>query len=161
MRSNDTEVFVQLASQRNATLNMCQPNDFKNLRQDFLAEIFGVPLRTRIEGGRDANNHAIKREIATATKAQITGLAISGIKWLYDRKEYARSEENCSNCGSIVVSLSSEAKQTEMVRNGLVINAMLFTAQILSPRAQPKLYFNYRQWGYTQVSCGKTARSGE
>ena len=46
MRSNDTELFVQSASQREAALNMRQPADFQILRQDFPAEAFGVLLRT-------------------------------------------------------------------------------------------------------------------
>ena len=60
-----------------------------------------------------------------------------------------------------MVSLPSEAMQTEVVRNGLVINAMLFTAQVWSPRAQPKQCYNCSQWGHTQASCGKAARCGE
>ena len=68
MRSTDTEVFVQSVSQRDAALNMRQPNEFKILRQDFLVEVSGFSLRSRIEGDRDAQNHAIIREIEIATK---------------------------------------------------------------------------------------------
>ena len=73
MRSNDTEVFVKSASQRGAALNMRQPAEFEILRQDFPVEVDGVPLLTRIEGGRDANNYAIIRGIETAKKARIPG----------------------------------------------------------------------------------------
>ena len=80
MRNINTEVFVQSTSQRGAALNMRQLSELKILRQDFPVEVFGVPLRTRIEGGRDANNYAIIREIETATKARISGLVINRIR---------------------------------------------------------------------------------
>ncbi|CCU75202.1 AIR1 domain-containing protein [Blumeria hordei DH14] len=161
MRSHDTEVYVQSASQRDAALKMCQPPEFKIFRQDFPVEVFGVPLRTRIVGGRDADNYAIIREIETATKVRIPGLRINRIRWLHDGKKYQRSKKNRQSRGSIVVSLLSEAMQTKVVRNGLVINAMLFTAQAYSPRAQPKQCFNCSQWGHIQASCGKAARCSE
>ena len=48
-----------------------------------------------------------------------------------------------------------------MVRHGIVIYTMLYTAQVWSPRAQPKQCYNCSQWGHTQASCGKAARCGE
>ena len=72
------------------SLPLRQTSEFQIRRQDFPVEVFEVPLRTRIEGGRDADNHAIIEEI-----------------------------------------------QMEVVRNGLIINAILFNAQIWFPRAQP------------------------
>ena len=86
---------------------------------------------------------------------------ISRIRWLHDGKEHQRSKKNGRTRGSIVVSLPSEAMQTEVVRNGLVMNAMLYTAQVWSPRSQPKQCYNCSQWGHTQASCGKPARCGE
>lgn len=80
IRSNDTGVFVQSASQEDTALNMRQLADFQILGQDFPVEVFAVPLRTRIKGGIDANNHAIIRKIETATRAQISGLTINRIR---------------------------------------------------------------------------------
>ena len=151
MWSNDTEVFVQLASQRDAALNMRQPNEFKILRQDFPVEVNDVPSWTRIEGSRDANNYAIIREIETAARARILGSSINRIRWLHLEREHQRSKKNGRTRGIIVVSLPSESMQMEVVRNGLVMNAMLFTAQVLSPRAQPKQCFNCSQWGHTGI----------
>ena len=129
MRSNDTDVFIQSMSQRYAAPNIRQSSEFK-IRQDFPVEVPGVPLQTRIEGGRDANNYTIIRETETVMKARITGLAINRIRWLHVGKEIQRSKNNVRNRGSKVVSLPSEAIQMEVVRQCLVINAMLFTAQV-------------------------------
>ena len=87
MRSNDTEVFVQSAFQRDAALNMRQPNEFKILRQDLAVELSGIPLRTRIEGG-DAENNATISEIETASEARIPCLKIDRIQWLHDGKKH-------------------------------------------------------------------------
>ena len=83
MRNNDNKVLVQSASQGDTVLDMRQAIDFQISKQDFSLEIFGVPLRTRIEGGRDAVNHAIIAEIETATGAWVGGLAINRIRWLH------------------------------------------------------------------------------
>ena len=80
MRSNDTEMFFQSASQRDAALNMRQPNDFKILRKDIPVKISRVQLRTRIESGRDTKNYAIIRGMETATENKIPGLTINRIR---------------------------------------------------------------------------------
>ena len=115
MRSSDTEVFFQSASQRDAAINMRQPSEFKILQQDFPGEISGVPLQTRIEGVRDSNNYVIIREIETVKGVRILGLSISRIRKLHDGKEVQRSKKNGRNRGSIVVSLPPKAIQTETV----------------------------------------------
>ena len=38
---------------------------------------------------------------------------------------------------------------------------MQYSAQVWSPKAQPKQCYNCSQWGHTQASCGKAARCGE
>ena len=72
--------------------------------------------------------------------------------------EHARSKKNGRNRGLIGVRLLSEAMQIEVVRNGLVINAMHFTAQVWSLWALSKQCFNCSQWGHTQVSSGRTSK---
>ena len=111
------------------------------LRQDSPVESLGVPPRKRIEDGRNSNNHAMIREIEAASKALFLGLKTNRIRWLHDRKEYGPSKKNGLNQGSIMVSLPLEALQTEVVRNGLIINAMLSIAQMWSSRAQLKQCF--------------------
>ena len=63
--------------------------------------------------------------------------------------------------GSIFASLPTEAFQCEVIRNGIVYNSMLYTAQLWSPRAQIKQCFNCCQWGHTQASCNRARRCGE
>lgn len=161
LRSNDTEVFVQSTSQRDAALNMAQPKAFKILRHDFPVEVCGVPLRTKIEGGANANNISLLQDMCVAMKAKIPDLKINRIRWLHDGKEHERAKENGHTRGSIIISLPTENLQEQVVRHGIVLNAMLYTAQMWSPRAQVKQCFNCSQWGHTQASCGKAARCGE
>lgn len=161
MRSNDTEVFVQSATQRDVALNMAEIEDFQVLRQDFPVEVYGVPLRTKIEGGKYANNTTLIREMESSTAVRIPGLKINKIRWMHDGKEIERAKTNGRTRGSIVLSLPTEVLQKQVVRHGIVINAMLYSAQVWSPRAQAKQCYNCSQWGHTQASCGKAARCGE
>ena len=52
LMSNDTEVFVQSISQRDAALNMAQLKEFCVVKQDYPVEILGVPLGTITQGGK-------------------------------------------------------------------------------------------------------------
>ena len=161
MRSKDTEVFVQSAVQRDAALSMPHPEAFKILKQDFPVEISGVPLQTPIEGGKNANNDELIKSIIKATKVRIPGLQINRISWLHDGKEKVHSKKAGHSRGTVIMSLPSEELQTDVVRNGKVLNAMLYSAQLWSPKVQAKQCFNCSQWGHTQVVCQKSARCGQ
>ncbi|KAI0995868.1 hypothetical protein K3495_g12312 [Podosphaera aphanis] len=160
MRSNDTEVFVGSTAQRDAALNMPHPETFKILRQDYPVEISGVPLGTKVQGGKNADNKAIIKEIIQASK-RIARLEINRIRWLHDGKEISKAKSSGKTRGTLIVSLPTEALQKEVVRNVIVIDSILYTAQLWSPRAQVKQCFNCSQWGHTQAACGKAARCGE
>lgn len=73
MQSKDTEISVQSAFQRDSTLNMLKSADLKIVWKDFHVGVSSVLLRSRIEGGRDADKNAIVKEIVIATGAQILG----------------------------------------------------------------------------------------
>lgn len=161
MRSHDTEVFVQSARQRDAALNMPHPETFKILRQDYPVEVPGVPLSTKIEGGKNANNNGLITKIIEGSIIRIPGLQINRIRWLHDGREVTNSQTNGHKRGSIIVSLPTEALQAEVVRNGLVLDSMLFSAHLWSPKGHVKQCFNCNQWGHTQALCRKEARCGE
>nr|ABW72068.1 hypothetical protein [Blumeria hordei] len=150
LRSNDTEVFVQLVSQRDAALRMAQPKEFCVLKQDHPVEILGVPLETIIHGEKNANNSMAILKMTTETKARIPGIQINRVRWLNDGKEHQWMKNNGHPRGSVIASLSTEALQREAVRNGIVMDSMLYTAQLWSPRAQVKQCFNCSKWGHTQ-----------
>ena len=160
LRSNDTEVFVQSVSQRDAALRMAQPKEFCVLKQDYPVEILGVPLGTIIHGGKNANNSVAIFKMTTETKARIPGIQINRVRWLYDGKEHTWVKENGHTRGSVIASLPTEALQREVIRNGIVMDSMLYTAQLWSPRAQVKQCFNCSQWGHTQASCNKARKCG-
>ena len=94
------------------------------------------------------------------TKVRIPDLKISRVRWLFDGKEHQWMRKNGHTRGSVVASLPTEALQREVIRNGIVFNSMLYTAQLWSPRAQIKQCFNCSQWGHTQASCNKARRCG-
>ncbi|KAI0997185.1 hypothetical protein K3495_g11000 [Podosphaera aphanis] len=130
LRSCDTEVFVQSVSQRDAALRMPQPKEFQVLNQDFPVEILGVSLETRIEKGKDANNGNVINKIIEETKVRIPGIKIGRLRWLHDGKELQWAKKNRHTKGSVILSLPTEALQHEVVRNGIVLNSMLHTAQL-------------------------------
>ncbi|KAI0994330.1 hypothetical protein K3495_g13852 [Podosphaera aphanis] len=86
---------------------------------------------------------------------------INRIRWLHDGKEISKAKSSGKTRGTLIVSLPTEALQKEVVRNGIVIDSILYAAQLWSPRAQIKQCFNCSQWGHTQAACGKAARCGE
>lgn len=161
LRSNDTEVFVQSVSQRDAALKMAHPKEFCDLKQDYPVEILGVPLEKIIHGGKNSNNSAAILKMTTETKTQIPGIKINRVRWLNDDKEHQWIKRKGHSRGSLITSLPIEALQREVVRNGIVMDSMLYTAQLWSPRAQIKQCFNCSHWGHTQDSCNKTKRCGE
>ena len=95
--------------------------------------------------------------MTTETKSWIPGIQISWVRWLYDGKEHQWMEKNGHNRGSVIASLPIEALRSEVIRNGIVMDSILYTAQLWSLRAQVKQCFNCSQWGHTQASynCDK------
>lgn len=134
-RSNDTEVFVASASQRDAVLNMPQPENFQILRQDYPVEIPVISLSVKIEGGKNSNNASINQDIIAVTNVRVPGIQINRIRWLHDGKENLWAEKNGNTRGTVIMSLPSEALQKDIVRKGIVLNSTLFSAQMWSPRA--------------------------
>ncbi|KAI0993799.1 hypothetical protein K3495_g14385 [Podosphaera aphanis] len=161
MRSNDTEVFLQSTAQRDAALCMDQPEGFKILRQDYHAEVLGVPLNIKITGGKNANNNELIKAICHASRARIPSLEINRIRWLHNNKEQAQAIKKGHSRGSVILSLPTESLQWKVVKYGVVINSILYSAQLWSPRGQVKQCFNCSQWGHTQAVCSKQARCGE
>ncbi|KAI1004861.1 hypothetical protein K3495_g3352 [Podosphaera aphanis] len=161
MRSNDTEVILQSKAQRDAALSMEQPDNFKIARQDYLVEVMGVPLSTKINGGKDTKNEDLINSICHASRARIPSLAINRIRWLHNEKEQVQDIKRGHTRGSIVLSLPAESLQWKVVRYGVVIDSILYAAQLWSPRGQAKQCFNCSQWGHTQTVCSRAAKCDE
>ena len=96
MRSNDTDVFVQSAIQRDVALNMAEQEEFQVPSQDFLVEVYRVPLRTKIEEGKYTNNITLIREIESSTAVRIPGLKMDRIKWIREGKEMERPRKTAA-----------------------------------------------------------------
>ncbi|KAI6250051.1 hypothetical protein HI914_02081 [Erysiphe necator] len=151
MRSHDTEVFVQSSNHRDAVLSMEQPKEFKILRKDFPVEIAGVPLSTKIASEKNADNSALISILSNASKMKIPGLQTNRIRWLQGGKEHEKARKKGHTRGSVILSLPTEELQWRVIRNGIVIDSILYSAQIWTPKAQTKQCFNCSQWGHVQA----------
>ncbi|CCU82098.1 Putative uncharachterized protein [Blumeria hordei DH14] len=118
LRGNDTEVFLQSVSQRDAALSMAQPKKFCVLMQDYPVEILGIPFGTFIRGGKKPNNGEFINQVVAETKVRIPELKINRVRWLFEGKEHRWMGANGHTRGSIVASLPTEALQREVIRNG-------------------------------------------
>lgn len=88
LRSGDIEVSVPDQHTNDRVLNQPQVKDLQILRQDYPVELWGVPLSTMIDSGRDANNTALLQGICTASKAIIPTLTINKFRWLDAPKQH-------------------------------------------------------------------------
>jgi len=158
LRSGDIEVSVPDQHTKDRVLNQPQVKDLQILRQDYPVELWGVPLSTMIDSGRDANNTALLQGICTASKAIIPTLTINKFRWLHAPKQHELRLQAGKTRGTIVISLPTQALQHEVIQKGLVINSQLYDAHLHDHGTQVRQCFNCGQWGHTQSACGKTAK---
>jgi hypothetical protein len=124
-------------------------------------EIPGVPLSTPIKHGKTVENDEIIKEICSATKRIIPDMAINRLRWLHDKKGHQERLNLGRKRGTIIISLLTQALQTEVTRKGLVIGAEWFEARLYSHSLEMKRCFKCQGWGHTQGGCGKQERCGE
>jgi hypothetical protein len=161
LRSGDVDVLVPNQQDKDTAVNQAETEGFKIIRQDYPVEVAGGPLDLHIEGGKAADNSALKRDIATATGKIVPGVMLTRIRWLHDTKERDNRRKAGKNRGTIIVCLPTEAMQREVVKKGIAIRALHYEARLYSHGNQVKQCFNCNQWGHTQAACGKQARCGE
>jgi hypothetical protein len=97
-----------------------------------------VPLDLHIEGGKAADNSALRRDIATATGKIVPGVMVTRIRWLHNAKEREKRRKAGKNRGTIIVCLPTEAMQWEVVKKGIVIRALHCEARLYSHGNQVK-----------------------
>ena len=158
LRSGDIKVTVPDQRTKDRVLNQPQVKDLRILRQDYPVELWGVPLSTQIESGKDANNTILMQGMCTASKAIIPTLSINKIRWLHAPKQHEVRLQMGKTRGTIVVSLPTQALQHEVIQKGLVVNSQLYDAHLHDHGTQVRQCFNCGQWGHTQSACEKTAK---
>src|SRR5437016_7462525 len=62
LRSSDVDVLVPNQRDRDTAVNQAETEGFKIIRQDYPVEVAGVPLDLHIEGGKAADNSALRRD---------------------------------------------------------------------------------------------------
>ena len=160
LRSGDIEVAVVTQQDKDRALNNLNTQEFQVLRQDYPVELWGVPLDTPIDHGRNADNSRIISGIKEATKRLIPNLHINKIRWLHSPKEHAERIKRGKVRGTLIVSLPTQEAQHQAIRKGLVLEAELFEAHLHDHGAQVKQCFNCSQWGHTQTACSRPAKCG-
>ena len=158
LRSGDIEVAVPDQRTKDRVLNQPQTEDLRILRQDYPVELWGVPLSTLIDSGKNANNTALMQGICTASKAIIPTLNINKVRWLHTPKQHESRLQMGKTRGTIVVSLPTQALQHEVIQKGLVVNSQLYDAHLHDHGTQVRQCFNCGQWGHTQSACGKMTK---
>jgi len=158
LRSGDIEVSVPDQRTKDRVLNQPQVDNLQILRQDYPVELWGVPLSTSIDSGKNANNTSLMQGICTASRVIVPTLNINKIRWLHAPKQHESRLLAGKTRGTIVVSLPTQALQHEVIQKGLVINSQLYDAHLHDHGTQVRQCFNCGQWGHTQSACGKTAK---
>jgi len=161
LRSGDIDVMVPDQKTKDAAINQQGTEGCKILRQDYSVEIAGVPLATRIESGKGANNADLIKDITVATQRIISNITISRIRWLHDAKGRETRMQSGKTNGTVILCLPTQALQHEVVKKGVVIHSQLYEARLFNHGIQIKQCFNCNQWGHTQSACGKQAKCGE
>jgi hypothetical protein len=162
LQSGDIDVIVPDQTTKDRVLNQPEVEGCKILRQDYLIEVPGVPLRLRVNSGKDADNSSLIREICEGTKRTIPGIAINRIRWLHDPEAQAkRAQAEGKTRGTLILGLPTQALQLKAVKCGIVIDSQLFETRLFDHSLQVKQCFKCSQWGHTQSACGRQEKCGQ
>ena len=72
----------------------------------------------------------------------------------------AKYKEAGKTRGTVILSLSTQAFQHEVVRRSIIIDAQLYDIYIWDYGIKTKLCFNYSVWGHIQSAYKKIVRCG-
>jgi hypothetical protein len=119
LNSGDVDVYVPSQTTKDQILNGPDALGIKILRKDYLLEVPGVPLKTPINSGRNADNSELTQSICEATKRLAPGIAISRIRWLHAPEAQAKRQANPSSAqrepkktrGTLIIGVPTQAIQ--------------------------------------------------
>jgi hypothetical protein len=161
LRSGDIDVIVPDQATKDRLLNLPETPGIKILRQSYLIEVPGVPLSLQIASGKDADNTLVIRNLIKSTKKTIPDLAIDHVRWLHAPDSQPNRGGIAKTRGSLIVTLPTQALQTQAVRNGLIIDSQLYEVRLYAHSCQVKQCFNCGQWGHTQSACGRDSKCSQ
>ena len=160
LQSGDIDVTVPTEAAKERAQSLSPSGDLKVHKHDYLIELPGVPLTTRVVHGRQADNGGLATSICEASKQLSPGLRITRIFWLYNDKQVTRMREAGKQRGSLIIGVSSEEMRRTAIKGGIVIDAQLFEARFFETAFRKTQCYKCQQWGHTQAACVKPARCG-
>jgi hypothetical protein len=77
--SGDINIIVPDEATRDRAQGLPPTQDLKIHKKDYLVEVLGVPLNTRVAGGKQANNETLASTITEASKSLTPGIRITRV----------------------------------------------------------------------------------
>ena len=160
LQSGDIDVTVPSEAAKERAQSLPPSGDLKVHKRDYLIELPGVPLSTRVVCGKQADNGRLAAGICEASKQLSPGIRITRIFWLYSDKQMTRMREAGKQRGSLIIGVSSEEMRRTAIKGGIVIDTQLFEARFFETALRKTQCYKCQQWGHTQAACVKPARCG-
>jgi hypothetical protein len=158
LNSGDIDVAVPDEATMDKAQGIPPTEELKIHRKDYLVEVLGVPLNTKVASGKQADNSLLAAMICDSSKGLTPGIQITRIRWLYDEPQLQRLQATGKQRGSLLVGFPTQDMRRRAIQGGLVINAQLFEARQFERGLQETQCFKCQQWGHTQMACSKPAR---
>src|ERR1700712_1025450 len=158
LRSGDVDITVPDETTKDRAQGIPPTADIRIHKQDYIVEVPGVPLSTRVVCGKDGDNTLIATAICEASRTLAPGLRITRVQWLYSRAQLDRLREAGKQRGTLLLGFQTQEMRRKAIQGGLVIGAELFEARQFDKSIRETQCFKCLQWGHTQHACVKPAR---
>ena len=83
LNSGDVDITVPDETTKDRAQGIPATADLRIHKQDYIVEVLGVPLSTRIAYGKEGDNTLIAAAICEASRALAPGLRSTRVQWLY------------------------------------------------------------------------------
>ena len=129
LQSGDINVIVLTKAVKERAQSLILSNELKVYRYNYLIELLGVLLATRVIYSKQADNGGLATNIYEALKQLSLGLRITRIFQLYSNKQVYYIREVGKIRGSFIIGILTEEIRRTIIKGGIVINTQLFEAR--------------------------------
>jgi hypothetical protein len=147
--SGDIDVAVPDEATRDRAQGLPSAEGLKIHRKDYLVEVTGVPLSTKVAVGPHADNSLLATAICRESQSLAPGLQVTRIKWLHDASKAKRNLDAGKTRGSLIIGFPTQEMQRRAIQGGLVVQAQLFEVRQFETALQEAQCFQCQQWGHT------------